>query len=134
MKTVIRDSSVSENGFTLRYLLFEVAENGRTDYLFNVEIHSDRVDDAEQVSDVCETRDEAISLFVKMVEGCATPASLSEIAEDYIFEKTFVPYGTVIGSAPYRKIVTLRNPSGNSVPTSYTYSPYGVGFVFVVEI
>lgn len=52
MKTVIRDSSVSENGFTLRYLLFEVAENGRTDYLFNVEIHSDRVDDAEQVSDV----------------------------------------------------------------------------------
>ena len=39
MKTVIRDSSVSENGFTLRYLLFEVAENGRTDYLFNVEIH-----------------------------------------------------------------------------------------------
>lgn len=25
MKTVIRDSSVSENGFTLRYLLFEVA-------------------------------------------------------------------------------------------------------------
>ena len=93
MKTVIRDSSVSENGFTLRYLLFEVAENGRTD----------RVDDAEQVSDVCETRDEAISLFVKMVEGCATPASLSEIAEDYIFEKTFVPYGTVIGSAPLQK-------------------------------
>ena len=103
MKTVIRDSSVSENGFTLRYLLFEVAENGRTDYLFNVEIHSDRVDDAEQVSDVCETRDEAISLFVKMVEGCATPASLSDIAEDYIFEKTFVPYGTVIGSAPLQK-------------------------------
>lgn len=103
MKTVIRDSSVSENGFTLRYLLFEVAENGRTDYLFNVEIHSDRVDDAEQVSDVCETRDEAISLFVKMVEGCATPASLSESAEDYIFEKTFVPYGTVIGSAPLQK-------------------------------
>ena len=96
MKTVIRDSSVSENGFTLRYLLFEVAENGRTDYLFNV-------DDAEQVSDVCETRDEAISLFVKMVEGCATPASLSEIAEDYIFEKTFVPYGTVVGSAPLQK-------------------------------
>lgn len=104
MKTVIRDSSVSENGFTLRYLLFEAVENGRTNYLFNITICSECVNDTEQVGDICDTKDEAISFFAKMIEGCVTPDSLSEIAEDYIFEKTFVQYGTVIRSAALQKI------------------------------
>lgn len=90
MKKVIRDTTKTVEGCELRYVLFEIDGNGRTDYAFHVEQLGGGHDGQMEVDDICETKSEAVMLYDRLVEGCVTPTSLFEIAEDYIFEKTYV--------------------------------------------
>lgn len=90
MKNIIRDTSKTVVGYLLRYVLFEVECGDRIDYAFYVEQHGENYDKQMEVDDICETKSEAVMLYDRLVEGCVTPTSLFEIAEDYIFEKTYL--------------------------------------------
>ncbi len=90
MKKVIKETTKTLEGYELRYVLFEAEVMDGIDYVFHVEQHGDGYDNQMEVGDVCESKSEAMMLYDRLVEGCVTPTSLFEIAEDYIFERTYV--------------------------------------------
>lgn len=90
MKVMLKNKIRAEGKYEIRYRLFEVTENGRTYYSFEIEKNSDESFEREHADDVCDTREEAEKLYDRMYDGCVMPISLHEIAEDYICEKTCV--------------------------------------------
>jgi hypothetical protein len=90
MKKIIKDQSITVERYLLRYVLSETEHDGRADYVFFVEQHGNGYDKQMEVGDICETKSEAEQLYNRLVEGCVTPVSLFEIAEDYVYGKTLV--------------------------------------------
>ncbi len=90
MKVMIKEKLRTEGKYEIRYSLFEVTENGRTYYSFEIEQRSSDGFESKEADDVCDTREEAEKLYDRMYDGCVMPISLHEIAEDYIYGKTCV--------------------------------------------
>ncbi len=91
MFNTIQSKTKTEGNCMLIYTLAEDVGLTVTDFVFTVEMIAYGEIERKTVSDICESREEALRFFDRLYENSVLPVSLAEVAEDYVFEKTFVP-------------------------------------------